>query len=161
MIAEDRVARRGPTKAEAAGICAAGNVAGGRHHVHAQSRIAHQRDVSLPSATIQLVLIQAAGPIVLRQTSGVSDNLTESHVVKEPMWPAGPGAGQSVAGQCQHRAHDVVLRIPIAEPAPEQEDERGFHVALEQFARRPVVVFIRIAQAANAGKTPGAAAVSP
>src|SRR6266436_4704470 len=98
--------------------------------------------MSLPGATIELVTIQTAGSVVLRKPSAVSNDFPQSHVVQEPMWPARPGAGQSVAGQCQHRAHDVVLRIPVAEPTPKQKREYGLHIALDQFRRGAVVVIV-------------------
>ena len=161
MVAKHRIAGGRPTQVHCAAVGRAGQICGRRDHMHAQSGITHQRDVDLTGATIDLVLVQAAGQVVLGQTRAVANWLTQGHVVKKPVRPPGPRGGQAITGQGQDRAQHVVFGVPIPQPTAEKKREHRFNIILHQLGRGPVVIAVRVAQPADTGKTPGAAAVRP
>src|SRR5579884_4069781 len=81
--------------------------------------------------------------------------------MQEPMRTAAPRAGQTVVRQREHSAHDVVLRIPIAQPTAEQKREDGLHVVAVNFGAVAVVIAVAVADTADAAEAAGAATVSP
>src|SRR5256885_4518144 len=112
--------------------------------MQAQRRVAHQRNVNVIGARVVLVLVQAG--VVLREARGVTDGFTQTHRVRKPMRPPGPGASEAVAWSGQDSTHDVVLVIPVAEPTAEKRDEHGLYVVVHDFRRGRRMIVARIAQ---------------
>ncbi len=127
--------------------------------MHAQGRVTHERHMNLARAVVHLVLVEPG--VVLREAGAVTDVLAQSHVMEKPVGTAGPDTGQSVVTGCEDGAHDVVLRIPVPEPAPEEHGEDGLDVRLDQIRGIDVVEVARSAQPADAEVTARTTSVGP
>src|SRR5256886_17494063 len=93
--------------------------------------------------SVDLVLVQAS--VVLREARGVTDGFPQTHRVREPMRPSGPGASQAVGSSSQDSTHDVVLVIPVAQPTAEKGDEHGLYIVVHDFRRGRRIIVARIA----------------
>src|SRR4051812_33445001 len=82
-------------------------------------------------------------------------------MMQEPMGAARPGGCQPITWQGQHRTQNIILRIPIAQPTPKQQQERCFDIALNQLRGCSVIVTVRIPQTSNAGETTCTASIGP
>ena len=88
MIAEDSISRGGPIQGHRAAIGCALQICRRGNRMHAQCRIAHQRNVNLARRAVDLILVQAARPVILRQPRAVTDGFAQAHVLQKPVWPA-------------------------------------------------------------------------
>ena len=127
--------------------------------MHAQRRVTHQRDVNAASVTVHLVLIKHA--VVLAQANAVTDRFAQSHVMIEMMRPARPGTGQPISRRRQRRAHDVVLGVPLGQPAPKHHHKDGPRIRIHDVRAPDLVVVAMGPQTAHARVTARAAAVGP
>ena len=159
MIAQYRVPGSRPAQADAGGNCRCGQRRGRADGMQAQCRIAHQCDVDTAQETIHLVLIKPA--VVLAQTNAVTNRFAETHVLVKVMRSARPGTGQPECRRRQHRAHDVVLGIPVSQPTAEHHHKNGLGIGIHNIGAPDVVVTWMRAQAAHGRVTAGAAAVGP
>ena len=76
-----------------------------------------------PAAVLISFWYSPFGPLFWVRRAPKPMGFAHRHVLEEPVRPARPGAGQAIAGQRQHPAHDVILRIPIPQPTAEEQAE--------------------------------------
>src|SRR6185503_7609738 len=129
--------------------------------MHAQSRIAQESDVNLGGGTVDLIPIQSTESVVLGQARAVADIFAQGHMLVVPMRPACPGASEPLAAQCQYRAHDIVFRIPVAQPTAHQHGEYRLNIVLDHLNGGAVLILAGVAETADAGVTARTAPVSP
>src|SRR5438093_958201 len=77
----------------------------------------HPRDIHKTGRIIGVISVKAARLVVLSESRAVADRLAQSHMMAIPVRLAGEKTSESVGLRAQRATHEVVRRIPVAEPA--------------------------------------------
>src|SRR5215207_3062617 len=112
-----------------------------------QGRITHEANVNIAGSAVDLIAIESAVSVILGDAGAVAERFTEANVMVEPVWTTGPCARQTHTAGREHRAHNIIFRIPVPQPTAEEQREDSFDVVLNEFNCRAVVVLPGIAKA--------------
>src|SRR5262245_4690471 len=66
--------------------------------------------------------------IILAQADSVTNRFAEAHVMEVPPRPPAPHTRQRVCRRAKRRTQEIVLIVPIAEPASEEHCENSLRV---------------------------------